>query len=139
MRELDDLFLALSRSRFRAKFHLRDRELRMLQEKGIDVIMQQARELLTTRLFPAQIANDGKQTPWRGHPAFVAQHATATCCRGCLAKWHGIPRGKMLDAQEIEHVLATLRRWLLNQPTGVATSVATTQQLGQLELFQDAP
>jgi hypothetical protein len=32
----------------------------------------------------------------RGHPVFIAQHATATCCRGCLAKWHDIPAGRAL-------------------------------------------
>jgi predicted Fe-S protein YdhL (DUF1289 family) len=59
--------------------------------------------------------NDGKQTPFRGHPVFVAQHATATCCRGCLAKWHGIPRGRPLEEGEKAHILAVLERWLKAQ------------------------
>jgi Domain of unknown function (DUF4186) len=46
---------------------------------------------------------------------FIAQHATATCCRSCLAKWHGIPRGHVLDAAETAHVLAVLERWLRAQ------------------------
>ena len=64
------------------------------------------------RLAPAAPRNDGKQTPWRGHPVFVAQHATATCCRGCLAKWHGIERGHELSAPEQNHVLSVIARWL---------------------------
>ncbi len=64
------------------------------------------------RLAPAQPANDGMQTPMRGHPAFVAQHATASCCRGCLAKWHGIPAGRPLDAAEQRHIVETIERWL---------------------------
>ncbi len=30
----------------------------------------------------------------KGHPVFVAQHATATCCRECIRKWHKNTTGK---------------------------------------------
>jgi hypothetical protein len=115
MRDLDQLFSALSQSSFRAKFKLRGRELAILRDKGIDAIMQHAADLIAKRLAPATIPNDGKQTPMRNHPVFVAQHATATCCRGCLQKWHGIAKGHALDAKEMEHVLAVIRRWLAMQ------------------------
>ena len=64
---------------------------------------------------PAEPRNDGKQTPYRGHPVFVAQHATATCCRGCLAKWHGIPQGRALDEADKACILAVMERWLAGQ------------------------
>lgn len=112
MRDLDDLFRALARSRFRSQFRLQPRDAAYLREKGIDVVMQHADAFIAQRLAPAQPANDGKQTPWRGHPVFVAQHATACCCRGCLEKWHAIPRGHELTPAEREHVLLALRRWL---------------------------
>jgi len=48
----------------------------------------QALDFITARLAPALLKNDGKQTPMRGHPVFIAQHATATCCRRCLWKWY---------------------------------------------------
>ena len=51
----------------------------------------------------------------RGHPVFIAQHATATCCRGCLAKWHGIERGRTLTVQEQAHAVAAIGRWLQTQ------------------------
>jgi hypothetical protein len=140
MRELDDLFAALSRSKFRAKFKLRGRELQMVRTKGIDAIMTHASKIITGRLAPAIIPNDGKQTPWRNHPVFVAQHATATCCRGCLEKWHRIPRGHELDANEMEHVLAVIRRWLSSQcsqdTTERVTSVAPSTPEKQLNLFE---
>jgi hypothetical protein len=66
-------------------------------------------------LAPAEPKNDGLQTPMRGHPIFIAQHATATCCRGCLEKWHRIPRGRMLSEAEIQYVLGVLGRWLEKQ------------------------
>ena len=101
MRDLDELFAALLQSKFRSRFKLRGRELKMLRDKGLDAIMQHAANLIGKRLAPANILNDGKQTPWRNHPVFVAQHATATCCRGCLEKWHHIPKGHALSAEEI--------------------------------------
>ncbi len=112
MRDLDELFSALSRSTFRARFTLRDRELQMLHEKGIETIMQHAADFIGKRLAPAIIPNDGKQTPMRNHPVFIAQHATATCCRGCLEKWHRIPCSRALNEEEIAHVLGVIRRWL---------------------------
>ena len=115
MRDLDSVFTALSASTFRSKFRLGPVERRYLDTKGAETIIEHARAFVRDRLAPAQPRNDGKQTPWRGHPVFIAQHATATCCRGCLAKWHGIPSGSELSAIEQEHVVAALRRWLVTQ------------------------
>ena len=83
--------------------------------KGLAIVIDHARAFIDERLAPANPSNDGKQTPLRGHPVFIAQHATATCCRSCLAKWHGIPKGADLDAHERGHVVAVLGRWLRMQ------------------------
>ena len=113
--DLDDLFSRLARSAFRSRFRLRGRELAYLQEKGLATVLSHAADFIATRLAPANLANDGKQTPMRNHPAFIAQHATATCCRGCLAKWHGIPRGRELTAEEQKYVVSVIERWLTIQ------------------------
>lgn len=115
MRDLDALFAALAQSDFRRKFRLRDSDLDYLRDKGLPLVMRHAADFIAKRLAPAVIANDGKQTPMRGHPVFVAQHATACCCRGCLEQWHDIPPGRELTPEEVEHVLATLERWLSAQ------------------------
>lgn len=112
MRDLDDLFAALARSTFRARFALRERELQYLRDKGIDAVMEHGRGFIAERLAPAHPVNDGKQTPMRNHPIFVAQHATATCCRGCLEKWHRIPRGRELSEAERRYVETVLRKWI---------------------------
>ena len=83
-----------------------------LSDKGLETVLEHARGFVEQRLAPARPANDGRQTPMRGHPVFVAQHATATCCRGCLARWHGIPAGRALSAAEQAHVVAVVGRWL---------------------------
>ncbi|WAR45844.1 DUF4186 domain-containing protein [Methylomonas rapida] len=113
MREFEALFSALAKSRFRGKFHLNGKDLQYLRDKGVPTILEHARDFIGKRLAPAFIPNDGKQTPYRGHPVFVGQHATACCCRGCLQKWHGIAAGHNLTAEEQEYVLSVLRRWLL--------------------------
>lgn len=110
--DLDLLFEKLARDDFRAKFDLGEKDLLYLHDKGLRTILQQGHELLSKRLAPARPVKDGRQTPWRGHPVFVAQHATGTCCRGCLSKWHGIPKGKELSDDDMKYVLSVLERWL---------------------------
>ncbi len=112
MRNLDDLFAALGKSTFRRSFQLRGKELAYLQSKGLPVVLNHAEDFINKRLALATIPNDGKQTPFRGHPVFIAQHATATCCRGCLEKWHRIPKGRELTSEEKAYVLLVLERWL---------------------------
>jgi hypothetical protein len=112
MRDLDDLFRALERSAFRRRFHLGPADREYLRKKGGQTIHDHARDFIAKRLAPAAPPNDGKQTPFRGHPVFVAQHATATCCRGCLAKWHAIPRGRELSDEEQGYVAGVIERWL---------------------------
>ncbi len=112
MRPLGDVFVALAKSSFRQRQHLRGHDLEYLHAKGLPTLMEHAREFIAQRLAPAAPLNDGKQTPFRGHPVFVAQHATATCCRTCLEKWHGIAAGHSLGPDEQEHVMAALQQWL---------------------------
>src|SRR3954470_21521306 len=119
MRDFEELYAALQQSSFRRRFRLRDVERHVLAEKGLKTILAHARELLGNRLAPAILSNDGRQTPYRGHPVFIAQHATGTCCRGCLSKWHGIERGRELTRAEQAHAVAAIARWLDRQAPDV--------------------
>jgi hypothetical protein len=112
MNDLDQVFERLARSRFRSRFRLRAKEREYLERKGLDVILEHGRDFIEKRLAPAEPENDGRQTPMGNHPVFVAQHATATCCRGCLEKWHGIQKGRPLSADEKAHILDAINRWL---------------------------
>jgi hypothetical protein len=114
-RNLDEVFAALEGSSFRRRFQLRGKELDYLRNKGLPVILEHAADFIEKRLAPALPLNDGKQTPMRHHPVFIAQHATATCCRGCLQKWHRIPKGRPLEADEQQYVVEVIRRWLESQ------------------------
>jgi hypothetical protein len=100
---------------FRAKFRLHGRDRATAELRGEPVIRQHACELIRTRLAPAAPYKDGKQTPYRGHPVFVAQHASATCCRTCLERWHEIPKGHELTAEEQAYVVDVICRWITRE------------------------
>lgn len=112
MLDLDLAFHRLAGSSFRRKFRLAGRELAYLQTWGLEHVSRQAREIIGQRIAAAEPRNDGRQTPWRNHPVFVAQHATATCCRGCLEKVHGIARGTALTEEQEDYVVDAIARWL---------------------------
>jgi hypothetical protein len=109
---IDSTLKALARQPFRAKFRLRGRDAATVELRGMDVVRRHAAELLAKRIAPAAPYKDGKQTPYRGHPVFVAQHATATCCRSCLERWHEIPKGRELTAAEQEYAVDVICRWI---------------------------
>lgn len=108
----DALFARLARSDFRRRFRLGATERAYLAAKGRATIRSHAEDFIAARLAPAQPKNDGRQTPMRGHPVFIAQHATASCCRSCLAKWHGIPPGRALTQAEQARIVEILMRWI---------------------------
>ncbi len=115
MRDIDEVFVALKRSKFRSRFRLSAKEVEYLGQKGLPVILDHARNFIAARLAPADPVNDGRQTPMKNHPVFIAQHATATCCRKCLEKWHRIPRNKPLTSDQIDYVVSLIEHWLVNQ------------------------
>lgn len=106
------LFLGLAKSNFRSLFHLSAKDKAYISEKGSDTIRSHAADFVAKRLSAENPVNDGKQTPMRGHPVFIAQHASACCCRGCLEKWHHIPSGKVLTAQEQAYIVDVLMDWI---------------------------
>ena len=103
---------SLAKSKFRSKFKLKQKDIEYINEKGLDKIESHARDFIKTRIAPALIPNDGKQTPMKGHPVFIAQHATATCCRGCIEKWHKIPKGKDLTLSQQEYLVSIIIDWI---------------------------
>ncbi len=107
-----DLWKRLSQSKFRSSFSLKANDRNYVSEKGMAKVREHAIDFISKRLAPANLPNDGRQTPMRGHPVFVAQHATATCCRGCLEKWHRIPKGRELTQEEQEYVVDVIMEWI---------------------------
>ncbi|MBQ7295816.1 MAG: DUF4186 domain-containing protein [Clostridia bacterium] len=112
MQTIDEALDKLRKSKFRSSFHLSEKDKAYIREKGMDTIRLHATDFITNRLAPQYIANDGKQTPMRGHPVFIAQHATACCCRGCLYKWYKVKPGKELNDIQIEKIVNLIMAWI---------------------------
>jgi hypothetical protein len=106
---------SLRRSKFRSKFKLTQKDRDYIAGKGLETVEDHAYQFINSRVAPDFPKNDGKQTPMRGHPVFIAQHATATCCRGCISKWHGIEKGRALSKAEVEYVVALIMGWIKRQ------------------------
>lgn len=112
LKEVEEILYSLSKSKFRSSFHLKAKDREYIKQKGIDKIEIHAYDFLRNRLAPAYIPNDGKQTPMKGHPVFIAEHATATCCRNCLYKWYHIPKGRALTEEEIVFLVKIIMIWI---------------------------
>ena len=109
------MLVRLSKSSFRSRFRLKAQDKQYIREKGWNTIADHAADFVSKRLAPAQPKNDGKQTPMRGHPVFIAQHACACCCRGCLHKWYHVPVGRELTENEQERIVKLLMAWIERQ------------------------
>jgi hypothetical protein len=112
MRDPDKVLAALAKSSFRQRFRLLAKERAYLDKNGLPKVLDHARDFIERRLSAANPSNDGKQTPLRGHPVFIAQHATGTCCRSCLEKWHGIRKGRPLADAEQTYIVGIVERWI---------------------------
>ncbi len=121
MIDIEDSLNRLKRSAFRSRFHLSTKDVQYIQEKGMDTLRSHAENFISKRLAPAEIPNDGKQTPMRGHPVFIAQHATACCCRDCLYKWYKIPKGRELSISEQSQVTDLIMAWIEKQYNALDT------------------
>lgn len=113
--DLTELFSRLAQSEFRSRFRLSKADRDYIAQRGWDTIRRHAEDFVRKRLSPADIPNDGRQTPMRGHPVFLAQHATGCCCRGCFSKWHHIPAGRSLTADEQRYAVEVLMAWIHRQ------------------------
>ena len=110
---------SLKKSSFRSKFKLSQKDRDYITAKGLETIKEHAFQFINSRVASDFTKNDGKQTPMRGHPVFIAQHATATCCRECIRKWHDIPKGRALNEKEIDFIVSLIMEWIEQQLGGV--------------------
>ena len=109
---IEDILNKLNSSKFRSSFHLKSGEVNYIKEKGLSKIESHALDFINKRLKDVSKVNDGKQTPIKGHPVFIAQHATATCCRGCLEKWHKIEKTHILNEKEVLYIKNVIMKWI---------------------------
>ena len=114
---INDKLNSLSKSKFRSSFHLRKYMIKYIDEHGMDRLREDAYFFINNRISDTSKYIDGKQTPMKGHPVFIAQHATGCCCRGCLERIHHISKGKDLSKYEINYIVEVLIKWIKNEIT----------------------
>ena len=102
----------LQKSKFRSSFKLKQKDIDYINEKGMSMIKRHAVDFINQKLAPANPENDGKQSPMKNHPVFIAMHACACCCRTCLYKWHKIPMNKELTKDEKNYIYGLLIYWI---------------------------
>lgn len=109
---IDKKLAALKKSKFRASFHLKKDMFSYIEEKGMATIEKHCEDFIEKNLSMIDLAKDGHQTPMKGHPVFIAEHATGTCCRSCLEKWHKIPKNRPLTEKEKKYLKALIITWI---------------------------
>jgi len=112
MNEIDTMLYILSKSKFRSNFHLRKYMKDYINEKGLDKIKEHTIDFMDKKIGDAYPTNDGKQTPTKNHPSFIAMHACACCCRTCLEKWHYIEKGRALTKEEKDFLVNLIMKWI---------------------------
>ena len=128
---------SLEKSEFRSAIALNAKDRSYLERLSESQLLAHTRRFISQRLAPATPKRDGKQTPWNGHPVFVAQHATATCCRGCLEKWHGVPRRIPLSQEDIEFAVLLIFQWLALQRCQTPTTEPFSEPENRYPLFEE--
>lgn len=96
----------------REKFVLGEAEQEYVSSRGIDILRLHATDFVNKRLAPAKPKNDGRQTPAKGHPVFIAQHAMGCNDRAGLEEFYGIPKGVELTNEQIEQTVEIILRWI---------------------------
>lgn len=118
MQTIEQALEKLNRSKFRSSFYLTKKDRAYVEDKGMETIRMHTEDFVRQKLAPADPANDGKQTPMSGHPAFKAMHATACCCRICLNKWYRVPLHQELTESQQQRIVNLLMEWINRELSG---------------------
>lgn len=83
------------------------------RRKGRCKMRAYAEKVIRRKVGDTHNAFAGRQTPWEGDdPIPYAQHATASCCRKCIERWHGIKQGRDLTEDEIQYLTSLVMRYI---------------------------
>ena len=94
------------------KFVLGEPEQEYVISRGMDILRLHAIDFVNKRLAPATPKNDGRQTPTKGHPVFIAQHATGCNDRDGLTTFYNIPKGEPLTEDQVKMIVDVILRWI---------------------------
>ena len=108
----EEAFERLSKSKFRNSFRLTRADLEQAGRYGRETVRRHLADFVREKLAPAIPEKDGRQTPYRGHPAFKAMHGCAMCCRVCMNRWWKVPEGVRLSEARQRKAVDFMMAWL---------------------------
>jgi hypothetical protein len=89
-----------------------ERAMNYAKRKGKLGLIETAEHFLRKYIAKPADAFSSISTSMDGNPIHYAQHATATCCRRCIEKWHGIPPDRYLQEDEILYFLRLVQLFI---------------------------
>jgi len=94
------------------KFTLAEAEQEYVTSRGMEILRLHATDFVNKRLAPAKPKNDGRQTPTKGHPVFIAQHACGCNDRAGVEQFFGFEMGRELTEDEVNKIVDVILRWI---------------------------
>lgn len=94
------------------KFVLGESEREYVTSRGMDILRLHATDFVNKRLASANPNNSGRQTPTKGHPVFIAQHAMGCNDREGLMAYYDIPMNEPLTKEQEEMIVELILRWI---------------------------
>lgn len=94
------------------KFVLAEPEQEYVTSRGMEILRLHAADFVNKRLAPANPKNDGRQTPTKGHPVFIAQHACGCNDRSSVEEFFGYEMGRELTGDEVDKIVDSILRWI---------------------------
>lgn len=94
------------------KFTLGEPEQEYVTSRGMNILRLHATDFVNKRLAPANPKNDGRQTPTKGHPVFIAQHACGCNDRTSLETFYDIEKGRELTEGEVDIIVDVILKWI---------------------------
>ena len=93
------------------------------QERGKIEILAKAKEIVTKKISKIPKGYfDYLCTPTKGKEiVHYAQHATATCCRRCVARWHNIPEDVVLTEPQVDYFVELIEMYIDEKVPGITS------------------
>lgn len=110
LQDVQNTFAMLKLEKVRHFFwhaRLTQRALNHAKRKGKRGLRDPIKKHLSRAIGPAKPYRDRYQTSMNeDEPTAIpyAQHATATCCRECLERWHGIKQGQQITDADLNYL-----------------------------------
>ena len=104
-KKIEEVFSKLNKTGRISNFSLGDAEIEYVSSRGIEILRLHATDFIQKRIAPKEPKNDGHQTPAKGHPVFLAQHACGCNDRDSVEQFFGFKKGSLLKEKEVNLIV----------------------------------